>query len=223
MKYIGFLLLLPSFLFAQTQTHAGSQDHYKSFTELAQKNIEGVDYRITTKDNNSKILIAAFHGGFIEPGTTELVSAIAGDQFNFYTFEALKPGEVDEPSLTSSTLHLTSTNFDEPKLSQMVNEQDFCLGIHGFGGEEADFCVGGANKEQRKALVAKLSSAFPTLVSCELCCPPYNGTSKKNPINKCKQQGVQVEMSPNVRRKILADQEFTKAVSNVFRDLLKDL
>ena len=221
MKYIGLLLLLPGFLFAQI--HAGSQDHYKSFTELAQKNVEGTDYRITVRNNNSKLLIAAFHGGYIEPGTTELGAAIAGDQFNFYTFEALKPGEMDEPSLTSSSLHLTSTNFDEPKLHQMVSDQDFCMGIHGFGGEEADFCVGGGNKEQRTALVSSLSRAFPDLVSCELCCPPYNGTSKKNPINQCKQQGVQVEMSPAVRRKILADKQFTNTVADVFRALLKEL
>lgn len=220
MKMFFLFLFISLNAFAQKNPCAGCQDHYSSFAELAAKNVEGTDYEILIKKNNSNVLVMAFHGGYIEPGTTELGSAIAENKYDFYTFKALKKGEVDEPSYTSSTLHLTSARFDEPQLSKLVTTADFCLGIHGFGGEEADFCVGGGNAEQRKALVKKLSKSFPELKACELCCNPFNGVSIKNPINKCRMQGVQVEMSPRVRKKILSDGEFLGVLSKEFQDYL---
>jgi len=216
-----FAFLISFTAFAQKNPRAGSQDHYKNFAELAASNVEGTDYEILVKRNDSKILVMSFHGGLIEPGTTELGSAISDYTFDFYTFKALKKGEVDESSYTSSTLHLTSARFDEPKLSKLTMESDFCLGIHGFGGAEADFCVGGGNSELRKILVQKLSKAFPDLKSCELCCDPFNGVSIKNPINKCRLQGVQIEMSPKVRKMILSDQAFLGSLSKEFQEYLK--
>jgi phage replication-related protein YjqB (UPF0714/DUF867 family) len=34
--------------------------------------------------------VIAPHGGAIEPGTTEVAEAIAGDRFSFYTLEGVK-------------------------------------------------------------------------------------------------------------------------------------
>lgn len=223
MKVLFCLVLLSLNAFAQKVPRAGSQDHYANFAELAEKNVQGTDYEIAVKKNASNVLVMSFHGGYIEPGTTELGAAIAEKTYDFYTFMALKKGEMDGPSLTSSTLHLTSAHYDEPQLMKLVTEKDFCLGIHGFGGEEADFCVGGGNSEQRKILVQKLLKSFPELKSCELCCNPFNGVSMKNPINKCRLQGVQVEMSPKVRKKILSDGEFLGSLSKEFRDYLKPI
>lgn len=201
----------------------GDQDQYRSFAELAAKNTAGVDYSIEVKDTESKILVMAFHGGSIEPGTSELGSAIAEGTFDFYTFKALKAGKLDEPSQTSSTLHLTSTRFDEPQLLKMTAVSDFCIGLHGFKGKEADFCVGGANAEQRKVLVQKLSKAFPEFKACELCCDPLNGVSAKNPINRCRHQGVQIEMSPKVRKKFLSEKDFLDSFAGEFKKYLKSL
>jgi phage replication-related protein YjqB (UPF0714/DUF867 family) len=220
MKLFALTLLVSLSAFGQKNPRAGSQDHYANFSELAAKNVEGTDYEIVIKNNKSNILVMSFHGGFIEPGTTELGEAVSSDKFDFYTFKALKNDETDGPSATSSLLHLTSAHFDEPHLMKLTTTADFCLGLHGFGGREADFCVGGGNSEQRKILVQKFSKAFPDLKTCELCCDPFNGVSAKNPINKCKLQGVQVEMSPKVRKKILRDGDFLKLVSKEFRDFL---
>ena len=216
MKWL--LLLFSLTAFAQ---RPGDQDHYRSFAELAARNISGVDYSLEVKDTESKILVMSFHGGLIEPGTTELGAAISEGKFDFYTFKALKKGEMHEPTLTSSTLHLTSARYDEPELLKLTAVSDFCLGLHGFGGEEADFCVGGGNAKERKVLVARLTKAYPDLKSCELCCDPFNGVSSKNPINKCRQQGVQVEMSPKVRKRILSDKDFLSSVAGEFREYLK--
>lgn len=223
MNLFALILLASLSAFAQKNPRAGSQDHYANFSELAAKNTAGVDYEIITKKNNSNILVMSFHGGFIEPGTTELGDAVTSDKYDFYTFKALKNDETDGPSATSSLLHLTSAHFDEPKLMSLVSVADFCLGLHGFGGNEADFCVGGGNSDQRKFLVQKFTKAFPDLKTCELCCDPFNGVSAKNPINKCKLQGVQVEMSPKVRKKLLADKEFMGTLSKEFQDYLRPL
>jgi phage replication-related protein YjqB (UPF0714/DUF867 family) len=220
---IIFLFFVISFLSCSHQEQkAGSQDHYQNFTQMQKNNIEGVDYSIDLKNNHSKILVMSFHGGFIESGTTELGLAITKNDFDFYAFSALKPGEMHAPSFTSSTLHITSTHFNDPKLLKMLPEKDFCLGLHGFGGEEADFCIGGAAQKKRVNLLGLLQSQFPELKSCELCCPPYNGVSLKNPINQCKHEGVQVEMSPKVRKKILADRVFLKRLSDAFIDFLHE-
>ena len=223
LKFLILLTFLSSLVFAQTQTKPGSQDHYKSFAELAAKNLEGEDYEIEFINRDSKILVMAFHGGYIESGSTQLASAITSEKFNYYTFKGLRVGELDESSFTSSTLHLTSTHFDEPQLMELTSKADFCLGLHGFGGQEADFCVGGGNADERKELVKALTDAYPDYKSCELCCSPFNGTAKKNPVNRCKLQGIQVEMSPRVRKSILKDQVFLKSLSDVFKGYLDTL
>lgn len=215
------LAMILSFnLFAHDFPTPGSQDHYQSFSEMAEKNVENIDYQISHKGNPSPILVTAFHGGYIEPGTSELGRAITNEQFDFYSFDALRPGQMDERSLTSSTLHITSTHFDEPKLMSLVLEKDFCLGLHGFGGYEGDFCVGGGNELERKKLVETLNKNFPDLISCELCCPPLNGTSAKNPINRCQKKGVQVEISPMVRSNILKNSGFKDELARVFKEYL---
>lgn len=198
----------------------GAQDHYRNFSELAAANAEGKDYSIIVNDTPSRVLVMAFHGGLIEPGTTELGTLIAGDSFDFYSFSGKKNAELHEDSLTAADLHLTAAHFDEPKLMGLVAAAEFCVGLHGFGGAEADFCVGGANEKERKRLVATLAKRFPDLRSCELCCPPYNGVAAKNPVNKCLNGGVQVEMSPKVRRAVLADEGFKKILSESFREFL---
>jgi len=198
----------------------GAQDHYRDFSSLIKDNVEGVDYSIHTKRTNSNILVMAFHGGFIESGTTELAEEIAGDDFNFYTFKGIKPIEIDERTFTSSALHLTSTRFDDPKLIGMTSDAEECLGVHGFGGEEADFCVGGGNLLLRQVMVQVLKTNFPEYVSCELCCNPYNGLAKLNPVNRCKLKGIQVELSPQIRKRILRDNVFRKSLANNFREVL---
>lgn len=224
MRMKNILLLLLIFTLTNCSNfdkRVGSQDHYQNFKEMQKENKEGLDYSVDLKNNNSNILVMAFHGGFTESGTTELGRAITKDnRIDFYAFNALKPGNMHRPSFTSSTLHITSTRFDDPRLIEMLPEKDFCVALHGFGGQEADFCIGGGNKEERVHLVNLLNSRFKDLKSCDLCCPPFNGTSPKNPINRCKEKGVQVEMSPKVRKKILADKKFLNQLSDTFVDFL---
>lgn len=218
MKYLFLTLIFLGNAWARPVP--GEQDHYRNFSELQAANTEGKDYSILIRDTSSKILVMAFHGGLIEPGTTELADMISGDDFDFYSFSGNKNEELHEASLTAADLHLTAARFDEPKLMSMVTQAEFCVGLHGFGGAEADFCVGGGNAAERKRLVETLSKKFPDLKACDLCCPPYNGIATKNPVNKCLNGGVQVEMSPKVRRKILSDRDFRSFLAQTYREYL---
>ena len=64
-------------------------DKYSSFAVLARHQIEGQDYRILFRKRNGARVIIAPHGGGIEPGTTEIADAIAGNDLSFYAFEGI--------------------------------------------------------------------------------------------------------------------------------------
>lgn len=219
MKSVTLLFLVCLSACASEHPGAGSRDHYANFADLAAQNRAGVDYQIELAERPGAGVVMAFHGGLIEPGTTELARSVARDDLSFYTFMGLKNGEANGVFFTASDLHLTSAHFDEPSLLALARAKDFGLALHGYGGEDADFCVGGANAEKRRELVASLRVAFPALRACELCCDPYNGVSKKNPVNLCARQGVQVEMSPTVRRQVLSNQAFMLDLAQVLRGL----
>ena len=67
-------------------------DRYRRFADLAANECLGVDYRIRVEDRGTPFVILAPHGGWIEPGTSEIAEALAGTDLSFYAFEALKNG-----------------------------------------------------------------------------------------------------------------------------------
>jgi phage replication-related protein YjqB (UPF0714/DUF867 family) len=186
-----------------------------SFKELSALKKEGKDFEIKTRVGSVDSLVMAIHGGTMESGTTELADAIAADQFSFYSFTGLADDY--------QGLHLTSTDFDEPRLSALTQNAKNCLSLHGLKGDEADFCVGGGNAQKRQAYVRALALTFPKWRSCELCCPPNSGTSMKNVVNRCKLPGVQIEMGQSLRAQLKQNPNFLKEVSKVLQvELGKD-
>src|SRR5512137_587512 len=85
---------------------------YQSFKELADREVEGQDYRIRIELRDARVLIMAPHGGKIEPTTAQIAEAIAGIDYSFYSFEGLKTD--------SRMLHIESHLFDEPRALQAV-------------------------------------------------------------------------------------------------------
>src|ERR1019366_7404121 len=76
---------------------------YPNFAALKQAEREGEDFDIVCRPRRSPVAVIAPHGGEIEPGTSEIAAAIAGDEFNLYCFEGCKPsGNIG--------LHITSAN-----------------------------------------------------------------------------------------------------------------
>lgn len=100
-------------------------DWYASFAELSAREVENVDYSISVVDRKSAIAVVAPHGGFIEPGTSQLTQAIAGENFSSYIFSGLRPGR------RHSELHITSTSFDEKTCLDLLSRTETVLGIHG--------------------------------------------------------------------------------------------
>src|SRR5262245_31020411 len=122
---------------------------YKNFTELSQSEREGISYQLSFKNRRSMFVIAAPHGGGIEPGTSEIAKAIAGTQFSYYTFDGLR-------QKGNELLHITSTWFDEPKCLQIVHDSDIVIAIHGCAGDEKVIYVGGLHDELITSLINSL-------------------------------------------------------------------
>ena len=112
---------------------------YRSFGELSGQEIEGQDYRIRTCLRNSPFLVMAPHGGKIEPGTTDIAEAIAGNDHSFYSFEGIKADG-------NGILHIQSHLFDEPRAMVDTREAVIVVMVHGHAEKENEFVmVGGLN------------------------------------------------------------------------------
>lgn len=103
-----------------------SNDTYSCFADF--KKAEGEEsFHITCKmKNRSKTYaIIAPHGGMIEPGTAKIAKSIADDDLSLYIFKVISKSKPDiDP-------HITSTNFDEPKCLELLENTKTVLAIHG--------------------------------------------------------------------------------------------
>ena len=168
-----------------------SNSCYKSFAELSGSEREGISYRRRVKKRRSGIAIIAPHGGGIEPGTSEIASAIAGSLFSYYTFDGLKQ-EGNE------ILHIPSVLFDEPKCLQLINDSEIAVAIHGCGGDTKVIHVGGLHDELKTRLInSMLKAGFDTRLA-EI---NFAGTQVQNICNRGRLgRGVQIEISEGLRR-----------------------
>ena len=105
-----------------------NKDLYKNFEELKENEIG--NYRIECGDNDNPITIIAPHGGKIEFNTTEIAKLIAGDSFNYYSFIGQKSKN------NYAHLHITSSNFDEPKALELVGKSEIVVAIHGCNDDQ---------------------------------------------------------------------------------------
>src|SRR5918999_2850260 len=96
-----------------TKKEAKMPDLYEDFATLAKGENEGIDYRICVTVRDSAVAIVAPHGGRIERGTSEIAAAIAKNNHSLYCFEGIK-------KRPHRDLHITSTNFDEPKCISLI-------------------------------------------------------------------------------------------------------
>jgi phage replication-related protein YjqB (UPF0714/DUF867 family) len=184
-------------------------DRYRSFADLAANERLGIDYRIRIEDRGTSLVILAPHGGWIEPGTSEVAEAIAGSDLSFYAFEALKEGG-------HSDFHITSHRFDEPKAVALVGRSRTAVAIHGRRNEGRDSVwLGGRAKAIRNAIGASLRDAgfeaelnerLPGLDRANICNRTLSG------------EGVQLEVPRSLRRRMACAADlldvFCQAVRN---------
>lgn len=201
--FLSFLITLPCLA-----------DKYPDFETLALSETRGKDYSITVIDKAAPISLFAIHGGLIETGTSELVSAIKGD-FNRYYFEGMKEEN-------NFSLHITSSRFNEKRAVGLAIRSKKCLSIHGYiGNGETAICIGGQNTQLAKKIALKLKSFnqdFDVLFPCQ----KYPGLHPENIVNKCEESGVQLELSSGLRRKVLSDTKFKDELAQALKQALSE-
>lgn len=170
---------------------------YTTYEELERHQKEGIDYRVHIRERNSGMAIIAPHGGGIEPGSMEIAREVAGLEHTFYGFEGIKATD-------NSDLHLTSKEFDEPRLASLVSKEEIVITVHGCEDEEEVVYVGGLHKALKQKVHTLLSHAgFRVRVSSN---PRIGGRSPRNICNRGRAgAGVQLEISKGLRKQMFHD------------------
>jgi len=97
-----------------SNVRAKNTDIYSTFAELKSAEQEGEAFRVVIrKQEKIKTVIIAPHGGGIEQGTSEIAEKLADKDLSLAMFEGIKRNANRE-------LHITSTNFDEPRCLSIV-------------------------------------------------------------------------------------------------------
>jgi len=173
-------------------------DKYAGFSELAQQEIADKDFSLRCTRRLGVPAVIAPHGGGIEPGTSELAEAIAGNDLSFYAFEGKK-------AAGNGDLHITSTRFDEPRCLELLAASPTCIAMHGEGTQnrEAVF-LGGLNHVIRDRIAVSLKHAgFIAEIHGD---PMLQGCAPSNVCNRCvSRRGVQLEVSAGLRRSFFLD------------------
>jgi phage replication-related protein YjqB (UPF0714/DUF867 family) len=168
-------------------------DMYRNFAELGETEREDIDFRIfAVKREGSSTVIVAPHGGVIEPGTSEVAKVVANNDLSLATFEGIKPEN-------NKRLHITSTNFDEPRCVELVQESDTVVAIHGEASSERFVFLGGKDDELGVQLKAALQRYGYAVKMHEN--PDLHGLAAENICNRGRHGvGVQLELSSGLRR-----------------------
>ena len=184
-------------------------DTYDNFEQLSAAEKEHVDYKIFTEDAKLKIAIVAPHGGGIEQGTSEIAQSISNGKYNCYCFEGIKSSE------NKKFLHITSTNFDEPKGIKVCQSSEAVVTIHGAENDEDIVFVGGLHKELKSALIEKLTKEG---FNAKEDTTEHSGQDIGNLCNKgTMKRGLQIEISKGFRKKMFKglnrkDRKFTTEI-----------
>ena len=176
-----------------------SDDHlkpYANFIQLARHEREGVDYQRRWLRRASPILIAAPHGGGIEPGTSEVASALAGERHALYIFEGYR-GEQNQ------RLHVASTRFNDPLLQEMLYKAQYVAAVHGCRDAQSIVYVGGLHDLWVHQAIEQLRRAGFYAERDE---GHHAGRFPANLCNRARSgMGVQFELSHGLRRQMFAD------------------
>jgi len=168
---------------------------YADFRHLKAEQREGIDYRIHLRRGASGVAVMAIHGGDIEPGTSEVATALAASDHSLYLFEGIK-------DRGNRRLHLASTRFNEPMGLRLARESELVVTVHGCSEKDVLVLVGGlclpVVSQMRRSLV---QAGFPV--------NHRDGLRGVHPMNVCnlgkRGQGVQLELSSGLRKAMFPD------------------
>jgi phage replication-related protein YjqB (UPF0714/DUF867 family) len=191
------------------------QDTYENFEQLKAVEREDVDFSIRCTPRNLPVAIIAPHGGKIEPGTSEIASAIAGADYSLYRFEGLKANH------NFKLLHIKSGNFNEPKCVALVQASDYVVAVHGLRGANKAIDVGGLDEKLRDSIRANLEAAgFTAKV---VTSGKHAAREADNICNRGRRKmGVQLEITNGLRKVLNTDRERLSAFAFAVREAILD-
>lgn len=187
------MTFLISLLSMTTLAGSAMADTYSNYNALKAHKTINVDYKIVSRDTASSTAVIAIHGGTIEHETTEIASAVATRSgHDFYSFEGLK---------SSSSLHITSTNFNEPTARNLVAKSTKTLSIHGCAGtSQALTYLGGLDTTLGQKVKASLQAAGFKVSTAP---SSLGGQARANICNSNSiHKGVQLELSSSMRSQL---------------------
>lgn len=169
---------------------------YCNFKSLQRNETEGVDYAIRYRVNDLNVLFLTPHGGGIEPGCSELTIGAAKERYSYYIFEGLK-------KRNNRILHITSTQYDEPILLQLLQQHEFVVSFHGYHEEnQAKVKIGGLYSELKNACYKEFTKKK---INAEILSDTdeLSGVKKNNITNLGKmRKGLQLELSTKLRNEM---------------------
>jgi len=167
--------------------------------------LEGIDFNVNVISRNHPVLVLAIHGGGIEPFTSDIATAIAGDDFNFYEFKGIRPANNWE-------LHIPSTEFKDERLDSLIDKCAIAVAIHGERSRQNKLEIGGLNLALQKLITRHITvNGFPVH-------EPrlgLGGANISNVVNRPKLHGVQMEISRGLRKSMKESIVFSDI--NIFR------
>lgn len=130
----------------------------RGYAEILKRGyVLGRDFRVAFGDSKIELcLLVAPHGGGIEPGSSEIMRAVADlGGWAWYEFAGFLRQRNKE------CLHIASIHFDEPMLQKMVPQAEFVVAFHGAGeAREPVVYVGGRWNEGRQIILESINSSF---------------------------------------------------------------
>jgi phage replication-related protein YjqB (UPF0714/DUF867 family) len=179
-------------------------DAFKNFEELSAAYVEGTDFTVKYDIKGTDFAVIAIHGGGIEVGSSELLYAIQGVRptWSWYEFNA-------RLSSGNSVLHLTSTNFDDPRAFSVVEHVDRVVSVHGAAGTEAKTLIGGLDV-LAKDFVKKALEKRGFVVENATSDTGIAGQEPTNIANRSRLGGVQLELTTKQRAMLFKDENTSR-------------
>ena len=176
----------------------------RSYEQILQRNyVIGRDFRVAFGDSNiAKCLLVAPHGGGIEPGTSEIMRALAElGGWAWYEFAGyLRHGNKE-------ALHILSTEFNEPTLLDLLRQAGLVVTLHGASeaGKPLVF-VGGRFKFGRQVVIGAINGSkeghgiVAIDATEDAATEQISGWQESNITNRGRRrEGIQMEFSREAR------------------------
>lgn len=147
------------------------------------------DYQVHMRDRGADVTITAIHGGRIEPLTSELAQAIAGNEHNLYELRGLLAAD-------NAALRIPTARFNEIRLNALVRRSLVCLALDGVPGSRELVHLGGKNSHLKAILAEQLAQAGFEVAA------PYSVGAAHDPTryyNASREGGILLELSETLR------------------------